>query len=443
MIEANWGDTIQVTVNNKIENPEEGTTLHWHGLMQQKTQWEDGVPAVSQCPIPPGQSFTYSFRATPHGSTWYHSHYSSQYAGGLWGPMVIYGPETRSHDVDIGPVLLTDYFHRGYFDIVQDIEGTDLSLARPASDNNLINGKMNFDCSNNTLGGTCTDGAGLSKFNFTSGKSHRLRLVNAGVQGIQKFSIDNHTMTVIANDFIQVNPYNATVVTLGVSVQKSWILGEVNDLSQVGQRSDVIVQGTGHSGEVYWMRSLLAQGACTEPANQPLALAAIYYQNANTSASPNPKTSIAQADTTDPCTNDGMAVPAYEIPVADPSTTINMAVNVSVNATGHLVWTINESSFRGNYNNPLLLLARNGNDSYPSDPQWNVYNVGSNQTIRVVVENQSPTSHPWHLHGHEMQVLSSGDGPWDGSITNANNPNRRDVQILPAYGHNVSPLSLS
>ena len=229
MIEANWGDTIQVTVNSKIENPEEGTTLHWHGLMQQNSQWEDGVPAVSQCPIAPGGSFTYSFRATPHGSTWYHSHYSSQYAGGLWGPLVIYGPETSSHDIDVGPVLLTDYFHRDYFDIVQDIEGTDLSKARPASDNNLINGKMNFDCSSNTLGGTCVDNAGLSKFNFTSGKSHRLRLVNAGVQGIQKFSIDNHTMTVIANDFIQVNPYNVTVVTLGVSLPKSSRLGPTDD----------------------------------------------------------------------------------------------------------------------------------------------------------------------------------------------------------------------
>ena len=29
LIEANWGDYIQVTVHNKITGPEEGTTLHW------------------------------------------------------------------------------------------------------------------------------------------------------------------------------------------------------------------------------------------------------------------------------------------------------------------------------------------------------------------------------------------------------------------------------
>lgn len=39
-IEANWGDTIQVTVHNNLK---EGTSLHWHGLLQQNTvcppQW--------------------------------------------------------------------------------------------------------------------------------------------------------------------------------------------------------------------------------------------------------------------------------------------------------------------------------------------------------------------------------------------------------------------
>ena len=110
-IEANWGDTIQVTVHNKLE---EGTALHWHGFLQKNAPWEDGVPGVTQCPIPPGKSFTYQFQAELYGTTWYHSHYSAQYAGGLFGPMVIYGPlETNDYDIDIGPVILTDWFHKG------------------------------------------------------------------------------------------------------------------------------------------------------------------------------------------------------------------------------------------------------------------------------------------------------------------------------------------
>lgn len=90
-IEANWGDTFQITVENRITGPEEGTSMHWHGLLQKETPWFDGIPAVQQCPIAPGSSFTYTFRAGLYGTGWYHSHYSSQYADGLFGPMIIYG----------------------------------------------------------------------------------------------------------------------------------------------------------------------------------------------------------------------------------------------------------------------------------------------------------------------------------------------------------------
>lgn len=175
------------------------------------------------------------------------------------------------------------------------------------------------------------------------------------------------------------------------------------DEKQVGQRSDVIVEAIGKSTDIVWMRSMLSSGECTEPSNQPLALAAIYYEHANTTATPG-NDSIAHIDTSPPCENDDLSVsiPAYPIAADDPTTTIQMSVNVSVNATGHLVWTINDSAFHGDYNNPLLLLANAGNTSYPMDPQWNVYNEGSNTTIRVSIINVSPTSHPWHLHGHEM-----------------------------------------
>lgn len=216
-IEANWGDTITVTVNNAITGPEEGTSLHWHGLLQTGTPWEDGVPSVSQCPIAPGKSLTYSFKADLYGTSWYHSHYSAQYTGGLIGPMIIYGPKSADYDIDLGPVLLTDYYHKPYAEIVEEITGTDLSMIAPRSVNNLINGKMDYNCSLVTDGTPCTDDAGLSKFQFTTGKKHRLRLINAGAEGIQKFSIDGHTMTIIANDFVPIQPYQTEIVTLAVS----------------------------------------------------------------------------------------------------------------------------------------------------------------------------------------------------------------------------------
>ena len=120
-IQANWGDTIQVTVHNKISGPEEGTALHWHGILQKERPWFDGVPAVQQCPITPGKSFTYSFKADLYGTSWYHSHYSAQYAGGILGPMIIYGPKNAPYDIDLGPIFLTDYYHTEYFKLIEQL----------------------------------------------------------------------------------------------------------------------------------------------------------------------------------------------------------------------------------------------------------------------------------------------------------------------------------
>ena len=63
-----------VNVTNGLTN--EGTTLHWHGLRQLGTPWFDGVPAVTQCPIIPGNTMSYLFRADLYGTSWYHSMFS-------------------------------------------------------------------------------------------------------------------------------------------------------------------------------------------------------------------------------------------------------------------------------------------------------------------------------------------------------------------------------
>lgn len=54
---------------------------------------------------------SYRFKADLYGTSWYHSHYSAQYAGGLLGPMIIYGPTNYDYDIDLGPVLLSDCRH--------------------------------------------------------------------------------------------------------------------------------------------------------------------------------------------------------------------------------------------------------------------------------------------------------------------------------------------
>lgn len=214
-ITANWGDTIQVTVHNNISGPSEGTAIHYHGFLQSTSQWSDGVPGISECPIAPGQTRVYTFQAQLYGSSWWHSHYSAQYADGAFGPIVINGPSQLGYDSDIGPVMLHDYYYSSYYDLVEDIMGTDLTKVRPSSNNNMING---IGCPPNTTTSqppvSCKS---LQHFKVEKGKKYRMRLINTSAALIQKFSIDDHSLTVIAYDFVPIQPITQQIITLGVS----------------------------------------------------------------------------------------------------------------------------------------------------------------------------------------------------------------------------------
>lgn len=65
-------DWVKVNVRN---NTEEMHTIHWHGVDLIYTM--DGVPMVTQDPIHPHETFVYRFQARPHGTRWYHCHWST------------------------------------------------------------------------------------------------------------------------------------------------------------------------------------------------------------------------------------------------------------------------------------------------------------------------------------------------------------------------------
>ncbi|PWY88379.1 extracellular dihydrogeodin oxidase/laccase-like protein [Aspergillus heteromorphus CBS 117.55] len=413
LIEANWGDMIQVTVTNNIDSEDEGTTLHWHGLSQKKSPWYDGVPGYTQCPIAPGSTFTYTFQADQFGSSWYHSHYSAQYNDGLYGPMIIYGPVQPSvdYDFDLGPVMISDYYHDNYYDTL--VQGFKKPPIIVPLDNNLINGKGFYDC-NQTASGDCLPGAGLSKFQIESGKKYRLRFINTGSLANQKVSLDNHEMTIIANDFVPVEPYTTNVVTLGA-----------------GQRTDVIVEATGSATDAVWLRAEIDMLCLNESTTYDTALAAVYYQSANTSSVPQTTGTSWESNH---CRNDPLedTVPYYPIaPPATPSTVDTVNITLGYNATGYILFFVDGSSFRADYNEPVLFLAnQNVSQVYPTER--NVYDFGNNTSVRMILTNTFAMQHPMHLHGHNFWVLAEGTGTWNGTITNPSNPQRRDTQILQA-----------
>lgn len=66
------GDIVVVDVKNMM--PGRSTTIHWHGMRQRESPHMDGVPMLTQCPIPENGIFRYRFRAEEAGTHFWHSH---------------------------------------------------------------------------------------------------------------------------------------------------------------------------------------------------------------------------------------------------------------------------------------------------------------------------------------------------------------------------------
>jgi hypothetical protein len=87
-MQINQGERVRIIVENALP---ESTSVHWHGLEVPIEQ--DGVPWISQKPIPPGGSFTYEFTVHQEGTFFYHAHSAMQEMIGLIGTIIVH-PQT-------------------------------------------------------------------------------------------------------------------------------------------------------------------------------------------------------------------------------------------------------------------------------------------------------------------------------------------------------------
>jgi len=253
---ADWGDNLIIHVTNNMEN--NGTSIHWHGIRQLGSVEYDGVPGVTQCPIAPGTTYTYRFKATQYGSTWYHSHFITQYADGLLGPMIINGPATADYDEDLGMLFLSDWSHTP----TSVLWDTARRGGPPTLEGGIINGTNTFDCSGST-DANCVGGGKKFETVFEAGKKYRIRLINSAVDGHFQFSIDGHSLTVIGNDLVPLVPYETDSVVISM-----------------GQRYDVIVEANADTAD-YWMRGGWIS-ACQTNSNPDEITGIVRYDSSST-----------------------------------------------------------------------------------------------------------------------------------------------------------------
>lgn len=380
-----------------------GTSIHFHGVRQNHTNQNDGVAAITQCPTAPGQTTTYKWRATQYGSSWWHSHFYVQAWDGVFGGIIINGPATANYDVDLGSMILSDWSH----DTADNLALVSRVSGPPSMDTGLINGTNTFTQDDGTVVGSRHETV------FTAGTRYRIRLVNAAADTHFKFTIDNHTMEVIASDFVSVNPYSTDIVNIAI-----------------GQRYDIIVTANA-TADNYWLRAI-AQTACSNNDNPGDIKGIVRYDSTSTE---DPTSQANDNASTDECVDETSLVPYVKVDasdLADVSTDFSVAVAASA---GRFYWSMGNNTFINQWNYPSLQQINEDNNTWAAEQ--NMYALpNANEWVYWIVQTSLGAAHPLHLHGHDFWVLGKGAGKYDAATADLQTVNvpRRDVVLLPASG---------
>lgn len=94
-IQVNQGDRVRIILDNHLP---EATTMHWHGFEIPNAM--DGMPYISQKPIPPGGRFVYEFTLHQEGTYFYHSHGAMQEMLGMIGMFIMHPGKAYQPRVD-------------------------------------------------------------------------------------------------------------------------------------------------------------------------------------------------------------------------------------------------------------------------------------------------------------------------------------------------------
>jgi len=417
---ADWGDNVKIHVSNNMAS--NGTAVHWHGVRQLDSLLADGVPGVTQCPIAPGESMTYEFRATQYGSSWYHSHFSLQYAEGLFGGMIFNGPANGNYDEDLGTLLLQDWSHIETFNRWNVAK----QGKAPTLESSLINGTNTFNCAGST-DPKCIGGGKKFEMVFEPGKKYRLRLVNVAVDGVFQFSIDGHELTVIANDFVPIQSYTTDSIQI-----------------TIGQRYDVIVEAKPSDSalDAYWLRGGWVN-RCTPHGNIADITGIVRYNTSSTA----PPTTLSTITPSTHCLDEPLSktIPRLALDVQNIPPAGLILENLNFTSGQVFQWTINSSSLVLDWKNPTMMHIFNDESLFPtpfnvvpighssapsSTPEWAVLIIQDVGTIKL--------AHPIHLHGHDFWVVAQvPSAKWDGTTSSfqTTNPPRRDVATLPGGGY--------
>lgn len=376
-IRAKEGERLRIAVKNNLP---EDTSIHWHGIQQKGSNKMDGIPGLTQPPIPVGGEFVYDFIVNAPGTYFYHPHSGLQIERGLSAPLIIESKkENLSYDREY--TLVLDDWLAGSPDLafeqlkqgISPADGlTGDSSQSSISDDEMMemeHGGMSESgegcCSNNDvvysaylLNGRAPEAA--PQFQVKRGERVRFRVINAGGATVFRVAVQGHKLTVTHSDGFSLHPVKVDAFEISP-----------------GERYDFLLEATNPG----------AWAIVAAPTGEPerAARAVLQYSDAVTSSVPLdflPNELRGKVlELSDLMSPDDLNFP----PVGNqPDRQISLILSGSRRS---YEWLINGSK---------------GLD----EP----FEIRAGERVRVSMRNRSMMWHPMHLHGHSFRVLNGSNG---------------------------------
>ncbi|KAI9057776.1 multicopper oxidase [Trametes sanguinea] len=403
LISGKKGDHFQLNVINKLTNHTmlKTTSIHWHGLFQEHTNWADGPAFVNQCPIASGHSFLYDFHVPDQAGTyWYHSHLSTQYCDGLRGPLVVYDPhdpQAHLYDVDNDDTVITlaDWYH----------VAAKLGPQFPRGANStLING----------LGRAATDSTSdLSVITVEHGKRYRFRLVSISCDPNHTFSIDGHNMTIIEVEGVNSKPLTVDSIQIFAAQRYSFVLNANQPVDNYWIRANPSGGTVGFEGGINSAILRYKGAPDAEPTNT----------TAPTSVIPLVETNLHP-------------LKPMQVPGRSGVGNVDYAKTLNFNFNGTNFF-INNATFTPPTVPVLLQILSGAHNAQDLLPAGSVYTLPPHSAIEITMPatTLAPGSpHPFHLHGHVFAVVRSAGS----TEYNYHDPIFRDVVSTGQPGDSVT-----
>lgn len=349
-----------------VNGLDQGTTVHWHGLRIPVAM--DGVPGISQPPIPPGEKFNATYTPPDAGTFWYHPHLHTahQMGRGLAGALIVDEAQKQPFDRELLWVLQDWQFEAdGQF-----VPGFDTPMEAG------MGGR---------IGDVVTiNGVVPSPVAVRAGERIRLRLINACLARFMSLAFTGHDVRVLALD--------------GQPVLTPFAPRDGRVLIGPAQRVDLLLEASGEPGQRY-------------PVTDDFYGGSMDYQLVNLAYT-------AQARIPGRTASWQVTLPPNPVPKPDLSNPVRHRLTIVGGMMGSGLGNGTGGGMMGGMGMMM------GDNAANQPPIWGIrdkaglnsgmtpmFTIPLGKTVVITLDNQTAFWHPMHLHGYSFTVLSHNNVP--------------------------------